>query len=90
MIKILPYSALILICLTCSTACSSKSVETTTITETTPDDGQSTATKKEVKVEKKEETSSGCSGVIGCTLEVTGDIIAFPFRLIGGLIDFIF
>ena len=44
-----------------------------------------TETKTEVK-----EDGPYCRGILGCTFEVTGDIIAFPFRLVGGLIDLIF
>ena len=37
-----------------------------------------------------EETSASCGGVIGCTVEVVGTVLALPFRAVGLLIDVIF
>jgi hypothetical protein len=50
---------------------------------------QRQATKKVTTVEETDE-GSDCGGVLSCTFEVVGDIIALPFRAIAGLIQFIF
>jgi type IV pilus biogenesis protein CpaD/CtpE len=81
-----------------SQGCSSKkSVTTETITEESVPSTEVTASqaqnKKVTMIEKKTEVKEEgpyCRGILSCTLEVTGDIIALPFRLVGGLIDLIF
>jgi hypothetical protein len=82
------------------TGCSGASKSTRTETETTvthPADQsttslhptETTTVKKELTTETETESSSG-GGVLSTTVDVIGEIIALPFRLIGGLIRFIF
>jgi hypothetical protein len=35
-------------------------------------------------------SSGGCGGVLSCTVDVTGEVIALPFRAVGGLVSAIF
>lgn len=95
----------VLTALTCFSACSSSKKTVTTeervehsggpITESDvsgervaySDHEHTTVTKS---VEEKETPAPGCSGILGCTVEVIGDIIALPFRAVAGLIRFIF
>lgn len=37
-----------------------------------------------------EDEDDGCGGILSCTVDVVGSIIAFPFRVVGGLIEIIF
>jgi hypothetical protein len=48
----------------------------------------STTVQRETTVVK--EADPGCSGVLSCTVDFAGDIIAFPFRIVGGLLGAIF
>ncbi|HEV8711672.1 MAG TPA: hypothetical protein VGX03_02450 [Candidatus Binatia bacterium] len=34
--------------------------------------------------------TGGCGGVLSCTVDVTGEVIALPFRAVGGLLGAIF
>jgi hypothetical protein len=36
------------------------------------------------------ESDDGCGGVLSCTVDVVGEIIALPFRAVGALFDAIF
>jgi hypothetical protein len=35
-------------------------------------------------------SAGGCGGVLSCTVDVTGEVIALPFRAVGGLLGGIF
>ena len=35
-------------------------------------------------------STGGCGGVLSCTVDVTGEVIALPFRAVGGLLSAIF
>jgi len=37
-----------------------------------------------------ETDNDGCSGILSCTVDFLGDVIAFPFRLMGGAVKAIF
>ena len=39
---------------------------------------------------RETEAKDYCDGVLSCTLDVTGTILAFPFRLIGGVLELLF
>ncbi len=41
-------------------------------------------------VEEKETPAPDCAGILSCTVEFVGDVISLPFRLVAGLIRFIF
>ncbi len=80
----------------CSTASKTTRSETeTTITHPTGQTSASmypeetTTVKKETTTETETKSESG-GGVLSTTVDVLGEIIAFPFRLIGGLIRAIF
>jgi hypothetical protein len=45
---------------------------------------------KTTETVETEETSTSCGGIIGCTVEVVGTVLALPFRAVGLLIDVIF
>jgi hypothetical protein len=40
--------------------------------------------------ETTSEKSGGCGGLLSCTVDVAGAIIALPFKIVGALIDVIF
>ena len=44
-------------------------------------------TKTEENIDSK---NNSCAGVLSCTVDFLGDVIAFPFRLVGGLVQAIF
>jgi len=82
------------------TGCSTASKTTRSETETTishPTDqtsaslypSETTTVKKESTTETETQSSSH-GGVLSTTVDVVGEILAFPFRLIGGLIRAIF
>lgn len=48
-----------------------------------------TKMEKRVKVEEKH-TESGSRGVLGTTFHFIGQVLAFPFKVIGKVIEFIF
>ena len=72
--------------------CASHKTSTVSVTrEEVP--GSSTTTPTRTITEKTEtttETAESCGGVISCTVEGVGYVLALPFRLMGGLIDVIF
>jgi hypothetical protein len=35
-------------------------------------------------------SAGGCGGVLSCTVDVTGQVVALPFRAVGGLLNAIF
>lgn len=74
-----------------ATGCS-RSVQTKTTTEVTTSNGGATSETRETttETEKKEVEPSSCRGVLSCTVDFVGDVIAFPFRLVGGLVQAIF
>ncbi len=46
---------------------------------------------EEVKRETTTETESdGCSGVLSCTVDAVGHVIALPFKAVGALVNAIF
>ena len=60
-------------------------VERTTRTSTAPD-----GTPVVVEEEKTISDSDGCNGVLSCTVDFAGTVIAFPFKLIGAVVGAIF
>lgn len=39
---------------------------------------------------EEESSGGGCGGVLSCTVDGVGWVLALPFRLVGGIIGFIF
>jgi hypothetical protein len=69
------------------TGCSrSKSEKTVTTTSSEPDARVTETT----TVEKTETSDGGCGGVLSCTVDAIGTVIALPFRAVGALFDAIF
>lgn len=64
-------------------SCSSHKKETT-VTSTAPN-GEVTTSEHTT-----ETTSDGCGGFLSCTVDVIGDVIAWPFRAVGSLFKGIF
>jgi hypothetical protein len=75
------------------------SEKTTTTTTTThlrepgvtaaPDAASDRLTEQQTVTTTTEEDDS-CSGMLSCTADFVGDVIAFPFRLIGGVVKALF
>jgi len=59
----------------------------TTATDTGIDDETASTTKKTVE---EKETTHEKVGLLGSTLEFVGEVLAFPFKLIANVIEFIF
>jgi hypothetical protein len=47
-------------------------------------------TEKTETVTEKDSSGPWCGGILSCTVEGVGWVIALPFRLIGGAIDVVF
>lgn len=45
---------------------------------------------KTVKTEVSPDNSKSCSGIASCTVDFLGAVIAFPFRLVAGVVEIIF
>lgn len=78
--------ALVLVLGAGSVGCASSRRETRV--ETRNRDG-STSVQRETTVVSAEPATS-CSGVLSCTVDFAGGVIAFPFRVVGGLLSAIF
>lgn len=97
-------TVLIICLLVFGTACSSKTKTVTTTEEVTytaapvenadstvmAQNEQSQVVEKKTVTEEKEEDSGESAGILGTTVGFIGDVIALPFRIVAGLIDFIF
>lgn len=87
----------ILVLVTCSLApgcaSNSKTVRTETVeypAGTSPSDGEARVVERQTTTETKSDSSSGGGGILSGTVNLVGEIIALPFRLVGGLIRLIF
>jgi hypothetical protein len=95
MYKILPRGFLIigLIAVSCVMGCATHTRTVRTDVVTTPADTaySRSPTVVEHQTTTTETTSSGgCGGVLSCTVDVTGEVIALPFRAVGGVLSAIF
>ena len=75
--------------------CASEKTTTTTTTHVREFDDPDVASGPEarsdvVTEERTTTTDDACGGVLSCTADFVGDVIAFPFRLIGGVFKAIF
>jgi hypothetical protein len=71
------------------------STHTTTTTETTQYEspqrsGEPVVVEKETTVRTETENPGESTGVVSGTVNVIGEILALPFRLVGGLISLVF
>ncbi|HTO69721.1 MAG TPA: hypothetical protein VMR31_07645 [Myxococcota bacterium] len=73
----------LLLSLACSTT------KTTTTTTRVPSSSDPNVTEQETTTTTTKE-EPGCSGVLSCTVDFVGDVIAFPFRLVGGVVRALF
>ncbi len=73
-----------------ATGCSSRRTETSTVESSGPDETGRTSYRHEETKSVEKESSNECSGVLSCTVDVLGNIIALPFRAVGALVDGIF
>jgi hypothetical protein len=64
-----------------------RTVRTETVYDADDDDG---GRRVERRVETVEDDDDGDSGIVGGTVGFVGDVVALPFRAVGGLIDVIF
>ena len=68
-------------CETTTASRTERSVSRDPVTDQVVVEEQTTVTEQEVDT---------CDGIVSCTVDFAGDVIAFPFRLIGGLFKVIF
>ena len=81
-----PLSALVAVALLA--ACETTTAKSTSRTvERDPATGESVVVEEKVSTEQEIDT---CDGVLSCTFDFAGEVIAFPFRLVGGLFTAIF
>ena len=71
------------------TGCAGSS-KTQTITTQTTDGGSANTVTTEKQVTSSEKNTSDEPGVIGSTFHVIGVVIAYPFKLVAKLFEFIF
>jgi len=69
--------------------CACSTTKTTTTTREAPSSTDPDATVEE-QTTTTTSSSPGCSGVLSCTVDVVGDVIAFPFKVVGAVITAIF
>ncbi|MGE0824588.1 MAG: hypothetical protein AB7G75_04155 [Candidatus Binatia bacterium] len=81
---------MLLFCLTVllSVGCAAKTKTVETETTRYPSTGQPTVVERQTTVTTDSEEDSG--GVLSGTVNVVGEVIALPFRAVGGLISAIF
>lgn len=59
--------------------------------ETAPTSEEPSTTKVEKRTEVEEkQTESESGGILSTTLDVVGNVLAFPFKVIAGVIEFVF
>ena len=71
-----------------TTGCSSTDSRTTRTVSTVDSNG--TEVRETSVTEEEHDENDSCGGVLSCTVDFLGDVIAFPFRLVGGLVTAIF
>ena len=62
--------------------------KTTTVTDN--QDGFDGSSRTKVETVETTSDSGGCEGVLSCTVNVLGEVIALPFRAVGALFSAIF
>lgn len=84
-----PVSLCLVLALTCAPLAVAGCSSTTKVTtETTSTDAP--VVERQTTTEIHHEDSSSCSGVLSCTVDVIGEVIALPFRAVGALFRAIF
>ncbi len=83
-------SLLLTVCILSMVACSNNHKVETTQTRTTNYDDGSETTEVSNTESVSEDDSKSCSGVLSCTVDFMGDVLAFPFRLMAGIVETVF
>jgi len=64
------------------------------IESTQPNEGQPVLIERHTTIEKKEgaevDMDVGNGGLVSSTVDLTGEVLALPFRLVGGVFDLVF
>ncbi len=81
------YLAIALFAISSIVGCPSSSTRTV---ETRTNNADGSVDLKTVETEVSQDDSKSCSGVASCTVDFLGDVIAFPFRLVAGVVEAIF
>ena len=81
-ISTLACAVLLVACETTTTSSASRRVEQD------PATGERVVVEERVITEQQE--PDVCDGLVSCTFDFAGEVIAFPFRLVGGLLTAIF
>lgn len=81
------YIMLLILATSSLASCSSSSTRTV---ETRTNNSDGSVDTKTVETEVSQDDSKSCSGVLSCTVDFLGDVIAFPFRLVAGVVETIF
>lgn len=88
------YKTAIALCLVLSltiAGCSHHKKTTTTTEHSYSNPPYSDSSTTETKtVTENEEKDDGCGGVLSCTVDVVGDVIALPFKAVGYLVSAVF
>jgi len=94
MSKLLPRGFLIigLIAVSCVTGCATHTRTVRTDVVTTAPGAVYAPAPPVVEHQTTTETTSsgGCGGLLSCTVDVTGEVVALPFRAVGGVLSAIF
>lgn len=74
------------------TSCSSKktTTETVVVEESRLRYNEDTPATKTITTSTETEESASCGGILSCTVDGIGTVIALPFRLVGAIIGIIF
>lgn len=81
----------VLLCIGIFSGCSQTRSETTVTTTSEPTyPAESTHRTVETTTTTTEDSDEGCGGVLSCTVDVIGSIIALPFKAVGALVGAIF
>lgn len=62
----------------------------TTTTTTTVSDSPVETTRVEKTTTVESDTATGCGGILSCTVDTIGAVIALPFKAVGALLGAIF
>ena len=73
----------------CSCSSNHRHEETTETSRIDPHTLETVERTRHTKTVTSDE-DDGCGGIASCTVDFIGDVIAFPFRLVGGLVEAIF
>jgi hypothetical protein len=76
-----------LLVITPTLGCSTTRTQTRTTTSAAPTDDHEMVNEQTTTTTTEDDS---CHGVLSCTVDFTGEVIAFPFRLVGAVFQAIF